>query len=227
MRTNALVHSIEPIADATRGGGVRVRYALRPTGSDSDGDGGLHGDGGSATRGVVWRSLRARRVIYAAPLFTAQHVIRDQTWAAASKSWLPSFTYAPWLVANLHLTRAPDGHARCDNVVYGAAGLGYTLSTPAASGLRAWLGASTGAVLTYYRALSHLPPEHARREAMQTPWEEYVAPAPHTHICFLHHAPPTYLPLAEHALSAQAVPHPVLSPAMPVRASRLTSSSAP
>lgn len=164
----------------------------------------------------------AERVIYAAPLFTAPHIIgktaappsdaeptslagqRSQAalhkWRAAAQEWLSHFTYAPWVVANLHLTGLPDGTARCDNVLYGAPGLGYTLShlqshSPTVDAARkmvsSWLrrgtlfggagsrgsrggrGSSGGAVLTYYRALTEDPPAVARRRLLSTSWSKW------------------------------------------------------
>ena len=80
--------------DASPGGAaLRIRY--------------LRGASGGAG-GVRATSLLAQRVIYAAPLFSAPRVIEG--WNA---SWLADFTYAPWLVANLHLRGRPDGYERC------------------------------------------------------------------------------------------------------------------
>lgn len=135
-RTGALVFSVEP-----RGGGsASVRYW----------------DVGRQQA----VQLLAKRVIYAAPRFTAPHVV-----AGYAPEWLGNFTYAPWVVANVGLRRPPPeqaaagwlrgwlrgagagggsaaGYATCDSVVYdgpggaqaGEAGasLGYALSTTAA-----------------------------------------------------------------------------------------------
>ena len=49
-------------------------------------------------------------------------------WGVRAAPWLSQFSYAPWVVANLHLRATPDANARCDNVLYGGRGLGYTLS---------------------------------------------------------------------------------------------------
>ena len=208
VRTNALVYAIEAASESPDGrNAVRVLYAQR-SGAHADdresvGDE-LHGAAGVGHRDATWmrgtrlRELRARRVIYAAPLFTARRVIRGG-WAE-SAPWLNRFSYAPWLVANLHLTDDLDRRARCDNVLYGTAGLGYTLSThetaadraaPLRSALRAaasFLGVARrrdGAVLTYYRALAEEPPEDARRRMLRTPWDawrrEILAELRHAH----------------------------------------------
>ena len=74
--------------------------------------------------------MRAQRVIYAAPLFTAAHVL-SPALTPAEAPWLTKLEYSPWLVANLHLRRVPrEGTPRCDNVLYQPSpSLGYTLAT--------------------------------------------------------------------------------------------------
>ena len=168
VRTNSLVYSIEQAEGASEF--VRVRYAERPTTATANGESDSRSEsGGDATL----HELYARRVIYAAPLFTAKHIIRGGNgWAEGATSWLSAFTYAPWLVANLHLTDAPEtgGTARCDNVLYQSSGLGYTLSTHDSS---SYFGRRSGAVLTYYRALTEQPVEESRKMMQATPWQRW------------------------------------------------------
>ncbi|HEY8908002.1 MAG TPA: FAD-dependent oxidoreductase [Rhodoferax sp.] len=100
---------------------------------------------------------QARRAIVALPIFIAARVVQnppDWLRQAAAQT-----TYAPWLVANLHVNAAlqdrPGAPPSWDNVLYGSAatapGLGYVdachqnlQSVPDAT------------VLTYYRALGDL-----------------------------------------------------------------------
>lgn len=106
------------------------------------------------------RSLRllAGQLIWAAPLFALPHVLagRDELKAAARR-----YSHAPWLLANLTLSAFPAQRAGVgiawDNVLYDSPGLGYVVSTHQAMRLRR--GAT---VLTYYRALSDMPPAQGR-----------------------------------------------------------------
>lgn len=176
LRTSSLVYSIEAVSPSggSQAGGVLVSYAQRPP------------DGGR----TAFHRLRADRVVYAAPLFTARHVLRG-SWGGAAATWLGQFSYSPWVVANVHLRAPPDSGARCDNVIYRASGLGYTLSTAFGGGVRGGSGGGLaaaaravaaavglasdggGAVLTYYRALSEEAPEDARRRMLGVPWDEW------------------------------------------------------
>jgi hypothetical protein len=78
--------------------------------------------------------------------------------------------YAPWLVANIHIDKPllDQGGAApsWDNVLYGAAGLGYVNAkhqslepVPAAT------------VLTYYRALGDKP--NGRQQLFERPWQAW------------------------------------------------------
>jgi len=121
------------------------------------------------------RTLRliAGQVIWAAPVFLLPYVLagRDALRAAARR-----YSYAPWLVANLTLTRFPDdrlGAARAwDNVLYDGAGLGYV--DAGHQRLRLWAG---GTVLTYYRTFAELTPQQGRELLRDTPrevWAEQI-----------------------------------------------------
>ena len=98
------------------------------------------------------RSVRviARQLIWAAPLFLVPHVFASPRpeWLAAIKG----AEYAPWIVANLTLSSAPQtraGHPLAwDNVLHDSAGLGYVVATH--QQLRYAPGPT---VVTWYRAL--------------------------------------------------------------------------
>ncbi len=98
------------------------------------------------------RSIRvvARELIWAAPLFLIPHV-----FVAPRPEWLAAIRgaeYAPWVVANLTLTEAPQtraGHPLAwDNVLHDSDALGYVVATH--QQLRYAPGPS---VITWYRAL--------------------------------------------------------------------------
>ena len=116
---------------------------------------------------------QARRAIVALPIFIAARVVQnppDWLLAAAAQT-----TYAPWLVANLHLDRPlqdrPGAPPSWDNVLYGdaasAPGLGYVDACH--QNLQSVPGAT---VLTYYRALGDLGLP-GRRMLLATPWANW------------------------------------------------------
>jgi len=68
--------------------------------------------------------VQAEHLILALPQFVVTHVLQDDPHRSDRRS----FRYAPWVVANLHLRRAPisRGFPRAwDNVLYGSQSLGY------------------------------------------------------------------------------------------------------
>ncbi len=121
------------------------------------------------------RTLRllAEQVIWAAPLFLVPHVFAGH---AALKAAAASYSYAPWLVANLTLSRFPDERAGAppawDNVLYDSAGLGYVVATH--QQMRLWRQAT---VLTFYRTFDALSPQDGRAALRDTPravWAEQI-----------------------------------------------------
>ena len=113
-----------------------------------------------------------RRLIWAAPLFVLPRVwVNPPEFVQALSS---SMSYAPWLVANLHLERPPEekhGEAPAwDNVLYDSPALGYVIATH--QHIRRHLrGAS---VWTYYRALEHQAPAEARQHLLASSREFWV-----------------------------------------------------
>ncbi len=113
----------------------------------------------------------AQRLIWAAPLFLLPRVWPncpgDLRQAALAGD------YAPWLVANLHLSGLPaERHGAppaWDNVFYDSPGLGYVNATHQL--IRRHL---PGTVLTYYRALHELAPAEGRRMLLETPREAWA-----------------------------------------------------
>ncbi len=72
------------------------------------------------------RLVVADQVILAIPQFVAQRVLR--AWRDAAPKHVSSFSYGPWLVANLHLATTPSGKGAppaWDNVLFDSPSLGY------------------------------------------------------------------------------------------------------
>jgi hypothetical protein len=108
------------------------------------------------------RSIRvvSRELIWAAPLFLIPHV-----FAAPRPEWLAAMQgadYAPWIVANLTLSSAPQtraGHPLAwDNVLHDSPALGYVVATH--QQLRYAPGPT---VITWYRALHEESASRQRR----------------------------------------------------------------
>lgn len=114
--------------------------------------------------------LEVDQLIWAAPLFMLPHVlVGDENLKTAARS----FSHAPWLIANLTLSRHPEeraGHAMAwDNVLYDSPGLGYVVATH--QQMRLHPGAT---VLTYYRALSDQTPTQGRAALLGTTREAWA-----------------------------------------------------
>jgi phytoene dehydrogenase-like protein len=115
--------------------------------------------------------FEARQVIWAAPAFVLPRV-----WPAmpsALKSAALAGDYAPWLVANLHLSDFPEERRGAppawDNVLHDSPGLGYVVATHQL--IRRRLSAT---VLTYYRALHELAPAAGRQLLLDTSREAWA-----------------------------------------------------
>lgn len=100
-------------------------------------------------------------VIWASPLFVLPYV--------APSIRLPvTLEYAPWVVANLTLDRAPFERGvepAWDNVIYGSRSLGYVDATHQSLGTR-----SERRVWTWYHALVDRTPADGRRSLASRPW---------------------------------------------------------
>ncbi|WDF73759.1 FAD-dependent oxidoreductase [Novosphingobium sp. KACC 22771] len=102
----------------------------------------------------VARRIRAQAVVLAMPDFVARHVAPGL--AAASR-----FSYAPWVVANVAVSRMPWGPGvplAWDNVSSTSASLGYVVANHQTSS-----AADGPGVLTWYQALSDGDPVAARK----------------------------------------------------------------
>jgi len=106
-----------------------------------------------------FRYLAAHAVL-ATPRFVTRRIVRALRDEASGKP-VDDGSYAPWLVANLHLTERPVSHGAplsWDNVLYDSPSLGYVCATHQR-------GSDYGAtVLTYYLPLSDADPRRARQQ---------------------------------------------------------------
>jgi hypothetical protein len=132
---------------------------------------GKHRLGVDVLQGDRMLRYEARQLIWAAPLF-----ILPRVWAAMPgelRGAALGCDYAPWLVANLHLSAWPEerhGAAQSwDNVFYDSPGLGYVAATHQL--IRRQPG---GTIFTYYRALHDMAPAEGRRLLLETPREAWA-----------------------------------------------------
>ncbi|WP_126245487.1 FAD-dependent oxidoreductase [Chitinophaga rhizosphaerae] len=85
----------------------------------------------------------------------------------------PQFTYAPWLVANVHLRELPvdKNLPVCwDNVIYGQQSLGYIYAQHQTTDRRP----AKSHVITLYWPLDQLEPADSRRKALQLQHRDWV-----------------------------------------------------
>lgn len=118
--------------------------------------------------------VSARAVIWAAPLFVAARVVEGL--AAPARSYAQRIDYAPWVLAQLSLDRAPSEHRGAprawDNVLYDSAALGYVVATHQSFQVREF-----PSVWTWYCALSGADTLGERRQVLNAPREHWAAVA--------------------------------------------------
>ena len=126
-------------------------------------------DSFDVARGISHR-VHAKAAVLAMPHFVAARVAPKGSVDATG------FGYAPWVVANVTVDRAPGGQGVAlawDNVSWTSKSLGYVVATHQS------LGAVPGAsVLSWYMPLSDMAPAAARRLMLDRPlceWQEIVA----------------------------------------------------
>lgn len=150
-----------PLGGRLRTGRVVTRIAATRHGVEVDA---LDATGRSGER---WR---AAHVVVALPLFVAARVVQDPP--AALLHAARGLQHAPWVVANLQLRQPlrdrPGAAPAWDNVVQGAAGLGYVDARHQALDPR-----PGPTVLTWY----HAPGVAARPEVLQADWRHWLATA--------------------------------------------------
>jgi phytoene dehydrogenase-like protein len=116
-----------------------------------------------AASGAARRTL-ARHVVCAAPSFVTRYLL------PAAGSHLQSFSYTPWVIANLHLRERPASRGypgAWDNVLHDSASLGYV-----DAGFQS--GHDRGpTVWTWYLPLCGADPRKARRELLLAGFEAW------------------------------------------------------
>ena len=119
---------------------------------------------------ITQESIRidTKAAIIATPRFVAARMLKTQQSSLITEG----FSYSPWAVANITLSKLPTGKGAglsWDNVVFNSELLGYVNATHQITQMR-----TTATVLTYYWPLSHLDPHLAREEALKrstTEWQ--------------------------------------------------------
>ncbi len=150
-----LAHRLaEPVRDRIMTGALA--YALRRSDKGAEVD---------AFDVKTQKSVRfhARAVVLASPRFVSARL--DPGLDASG------FTYAPWAVANLTLSRMPEGKGAelaWDNVFYDSDSLGYVVATHQVAEME-----PLKTVITYYWPLTATEPAEARRQALAMPYEDW------------------------------------------------------
>ncbi len=111
--------------------------------------------------------VNCRAVVVATPHFVASRIIRSKTWSFPAEG----FSYAPWAVANITLSKLPAGKGAplsWDNVAMNSKLLGYVVATHQLTEMK-----PLKTVLTCYWPLTHRTPAEARAEALRRSPEEW------------------------------------------------------
>ncbi len=122
--------------------------------------------------GATQRTIRveAAAAVVCLPRFVATRVVEG-----LESEGIDTFTYAPWMVANVTLSRLPEGRGQAlawDNVIYDSPLLGYVVATH--QGLQQH---RDDTVITYYWPLSEGEPAQARKTALTRSlgdWQGYI-----------------------------------------------------
>ncbi len=111
------------------------------------------------------KRISAKSVIVATPQFIAARLLDDKAIPAND------FSYAPWVVANVTLSKLPAGKGvdlAWDNMIYDSKLLGYVVATHQNTEM-----VPLRTVLTYYWPLNHAEPKAARAEALARSYEDW------------------------------------------------------
>ncbi|MCC6337659.1 MAG: FAD-dependent oxidoreductase [Myxococcales bacterium] len=114
----------------------------------------------------------ARQVVLAAPRFVAARLLAP--WRTQRPAFLDAFTFSPWVVANLTLSRRPSSRGfpqAWDNVLYDSHSLGYVVATH--QRLRADTSGPT--VWTWYYPLAGPDVVAERRRLLDTTFDDWQA----------------------------------------------------
>lgn len=153
---------VERLAD---GLGPRVRTAAAATAVRA-GAGGVEVDVYDAARDAATRLL-ADAAILATPQYVTARLLAEDPARESRRR----FRYGPWVVANLHLDRAPVSRGfpqAWDNVLYESASVGYVDATHQLDRLDA-----RDTVWTWYLPLAGENEQNARARMLAAPWEHW------------------------------------------------------
>jgi hypothetical protein len=121
-------------------------------------------------------ALRTIRVEAAAAVVCLPRFITTRVVEGLASEDTAAFTYAPWMVANVTLSRLPEGRGQAlawDNVIYDSELLGYVVATH--QGLEQY---RRDTVITYYWPLSEAEPKQSRKAALDrslSDWQGFVS----------------------------------------------------
>lgn len=110
--------------------------------------------------------IRAKAAIVATPRFVTSRIVKSPGDLSADE-----FSYAPWAVANITLSKLPEGKGAplsWDNMIYKSKLLGYVVATHQIPQMN-----PVHTVVTYYWPLSHLSPAEARQEALGRSYDDW------------------------------------------------------
>jgi len=110
--------------------------------------------------------VNTNAVIVCMPRFIASRIVHGM-----SPADFTSFTYAPWMVANISLSKLPAGKGQplsWDNVAYDSPMLGYVNATHQSLAQR-----HDSTVITYYWPLTQAEPKDARQWAIDRPLQDW------------------------------------------------------
>ncbi len=119
------------------------------------------------TKTMRTHRIQAKKCLVCTPQFVNRKIIRDTTYAARKSD---TFTYAPWLVANVTLNQLPtakDVPLCWDNVIYNSDSLGYVWT-----GSQQLQAMPQKAVLTYYHPLSTDGSMASRMKALHMTYQQ-------------------------------------------------------
>lgn len=111
--------------------------------------------------------IEAKSAIIATPRFVTSRIVKAENLMPSADA----FSYSPWAVANITLSRLPSGKGSplCwDNVVFNSNLLGYVVATHQITQMK-----PIHTVLTYYWPMSQLSPAEARKAALSWTYEDW------------------------------------------------------
>ncbi|MBI5881518.1 MAG: NAD(P)-binding protein [Elusimicrobia bacterium] len=113
--------------------------------------------------------VRAKAALVCVPVFLARRIVASLRRQAPA--WTGTFSYAPWMVANLTVEDPPVGKGfptAWDNVIFNSAGLGYVVA-----GHQSLEQQRNSEVWTYYYPMPQTDAAKARTTALSRSWGDW------------------------------------------------------